>query len=194
MSCRYCGKVFNRAFNLRRHEKEYCPLRDEEKMSQSDSDSQGMHFEDNVSTSSTDESESSMSIENEAETGEETDPWIPLIEEARERSNVDFDEMKESLVNSGLDEQTAENQAYSNILPKLQKELESIYMQRLMWINQLKKDPIHRKIMHTKKGFIENDDFDPQEAMEAAIDKRKFLINRLLKEYSFGEIANDEED
>ena len=41
------------------------------------------------------------------------------------------------------------------------------------------KDPIHRKIMHTKKAFVENDDFDPQEAMEAAIDKRKFFINRI---------------
>ena len=33
--------------------------------------------------------------------------------------------------------------------------------------------------MHTKKGFIENEDFYPQEAMEAAVDKKKFLINRL---------------
>ena len=32
---------------------------------------------------------------------------------------------------------------------------------------------------------MKNDDFDPEEAMEAAIDKRKFLIRRLLKDYSF---------
>ena len=57
-------------------------------------------------------------------------------------------------------------------------------MQRLMWMAQLKNDPIHRKIMQTKNALMKNDDFDPEEAMEAAIDKRKFLIRRLLKDYS----------
>jgi hypothetical protein len=73
------------------------------------------------------------------ETEEEMDPWIPLIEEARQ-SNIAFKEMKESLINSGLDEQSAKDKAYSNILPKLQKELENIYMERLVRMRQLKKD------------------------------------------------------
>ena len=47
-----------------------------------------------------------------------------------------------------------------------------------MWMHEMKKDPVHRKIMQTKREFMENDDFDPQEALEAAIDKRKFLIRR----------------
>ena len=100
----------------------------QEEMCQSGSDSQEIHFENDASTISTYGSESSMSTEREAETEEETNPWIPLIEEARERSKLAFDQMKESLLNSGLDEQSAEDQAYSNILPKLQNELESIYM------------------------------------------------------------------
>ena len=37
-----------------------------------------------------------------------------------------------NLVYSGLDEQTTGGEAYSSILPELQKELESIYLQRLM--------------------------------------------------------------
>ena len=45
-------------------------------------------------------------------------------------------------------------------------------MERLAWMRQLKKDPVHKKIMHTKDELEENDDFDPEEAMEAAIDKR----------------------
>ena len=57
---------------------------------------------------------------------------------------------------------------------------------------QLKKDPVHRKIMQTKDSLVENDDFDPEEAMEAAIDKRKFLIKRLLKDYDFHEENDDE--
>ena len=33
--------------------------------------------------------------------------------------------------------------------------------------------------MQTKNNFVDNDDFDPEEAMEAAVEKRKFLIKRL---------------
>ena len=28
MNCQYCGKIFRRDYNLRRHEDEYCPNRD----------------------------------------------------------------------------------------------------------------------------------------------------------------------
>ena len=31
MSCKFCGKAFNRGFNRRRHENEYCPLKSEER-------------------------------------------------------------------------------------------------------------------------------------------------------------------
>ena len=42
----FCGKQFNRGYNLRRHEEEYCPLRAQERnMSQTDSDSQETDFQ-----------------------------------------------------------------------------------------------------------------------------------------------------
>ena len=160
MSCQFCGKQFNRGYNLRRHEKEDCPLGAQERnMSQADSDSQERDFQDDVSTTSTEVSEISTMTDNESETEEEMDPWIPLIEEAKQRSNIAFEEMKESLINSGLYEQSAKDKAYSNILPKFQKELENIYMERLLLMKQLKKDSVHKKIMHTKDAIVENDDF-----------------------------------
>ncbi len=39
--------------------------------------------------------------------------------------------------------------------------------------------------MQTNDVFVDNDDFDPEEAMEAAVDKRKFLIKNFLKDYTF---------
>ena len=48
--------------------------------------------------------------------------------------------------------------------------------------------------MQTKDAFVNDDDFDPEEAMEAAVNKRKFLINRRLKDYNFTEESDDEED
>jgi hypothetical protein len=84
-------------------------------MSQMDSDSQERDFQDDVSTTSIEVSEISTMTDNESETEEEEiDPWIPLIEEAKQRSNIAFEEMKESLINSGLDEQSAKDKAYSN--------------------------------------------------------------------------------
>ena len=73
----------------------------------------------------------------------------------------------------------------------LQKELESIYMERLWWMKQLENDHVHKKIMQTKDAFVDNDDFVPEEATEAAVDKRKFLIKKLLKDYTFSEDSDD---
>ena len=41
---------------------------------------------------------------------------------------------------------------------------------------------------------MNGDDFHPEETMEAAVNKRKFLIKRRLKDYSFTEDSDDEED
>ena len=169
----------------------YCPLRSQERnISQTDSDSQERDFQDDVSTISTRASESST----DNETEEEMYPWIPLIDEAKQRSNIAFEDMKESLINSCLDEQFAKDRAYSNILPKLQKELENIYMECIVWMRQLKKDPVHKKITHIKDELVENDEFDPEEAMGAAVDKRKFLIRRLLKGYKFDDDDDDDDE
>ena len=48
--------------------------------------------------------------------------------------------------------------------------------------------------MQTSDAFVDSDDFHPEEAMEAVVDKRKFLINILLKNYNFTEGNDDEVD
>ena len=94
-------------------EREYCSLKDRS--------SQEINFENDFSSDFTDKSESLTTTDNESESAEQLDPWIPLIEEAKQRSNIAFEETKESLLNSGLDEESAAKLAYSNILPKLYK-------------------------------------------------------------------------
>ena len=163
MSCKFCGKAFNRGFNLRRHENEYCPLKSE-KREMSETESQTMDSEDDASTTSTHGSESPMTTDSEMETGEEEgeeekDPWMPMVEEAMQKHKAAFEEMKMNYIESGLDKQSADQKAYSDILSKLQKELASIYLQRLQWIQKLKKDPMHKKIMQTKNALVSDDDF-----------------------------------
>ena len=48
--------------------------------------------------------------------------------------------------------------------------------------------------MQTKDAYMKNDHFDAEEATEAAIDKRKFLIRRFLKDHSLSKESNDEDD
>ena len=130
MSCKFCGKAFNRGFNLRRHKNEYCPLKDKEKeMSETESQSS----KDDALSVATDGYESPMTRDSETEE-EEANPWMPMVEEAMQKRKAAFQEMKMNLTQSGLDEETAGETAYSNILPELQKELKSIYLQRLQWI------------------------------------------------------------
>ena len=154
----------------------------------SETESQETDLEDDTSTTSTHWSESPMTSDNETETEEDKE------EEAMQNHRTTFEEIKMNLIHSGLDEQSAIEKAYANILPKIQMELESIYMERLSWMQQLKKDPVHQKIMQTRDSFVDSDDFDPDESMEAAVNKRKFLIKRLLKDYSFTEKNNDKDE
>ena len=46
----------------------------------------------------------------------------------------------------------------------------------------VKKDPIHRKIMATRDDYVNNNMFDPDKAIAAAVKKRKFLLKRLLED------------
>ena len=113
----------------------------------SETESQGTDFEDDASTTSTHESEIPMTSDNETKTEKDKDPWMPMVEEAMQNHRTALEEIKMNLIHSGLDEKSAIEKTYANILPKIQKELESIYMERLLWMQQLKKDPIHQKIM-----------------------------------------------
>jgi hypothetical protein len=61
-------------------------------------------------------------------------------------------------------------------------------------MKQLENDPVHKKIMQTKDAFVDNDDFDQEEAMEAAVDKRKFLIKKLLKDYTFTDDSDSDDE
>ena len=109
MSCKFCGKAFNRGFNLRRHENEYCPLKSEEREM---SETENQSSEDDASSVATDGSQSSMTGDSETEE-EEPDPWMPMVEEAMQKHKAAFQEMKMNLTQSGLDEETAGETAYS---------------------------------------------------------------------------------
>ena len=143
--------------------------------------------------SSEEDAESSEEI-NDSDESKEEDPWEVLIHEAAMELRTKHNELVQSLQNGGLSEIDAKNQAFSEILPDLRKKLGNIYLDRLKWMTQMKRDPMHRKIMKTKDVFVDEDDFDPDEALTAAIKKRKFLLERLLEDRQYFPDSNEDDD
>ena len=114
------------------------------------------------------------------ENEDETDARASLKMEAMTKNVPEFQELTETFTADGLEEKEARDKAYLTILPKLRKDLQSIYLNRLLWIPQMKNDPIHKQIMKTKGAFANDDNFDPEEALGAAVDKRKFQMKGLF--------------
>ena len=148
-----------------------------EEASNSEEESNSEENEDSEGEDSCEESEDSEGVDS-----DEDDPWGELIDEAATELRTEYEAHVESLKNDGISEIDAKTQAFSEILPKLRKELGNVYSDRLEWMAQMKNDPVHKKIMETRKRLIEDDSFDKEEALTAAINKRKFLLERLLKE------------
>ena len=120
-------------------------------------------------TTASNEGESS---EETNDSDEEADPWRALIDEATAELHTKHIELVQSFENEGFSKIDAKKQAFAAILPELRKELGNVYMDRLQWMSQLKRDPVHRKIMKTRDAFVAEDEFDPDEALVAAVKER----------------------
>ena len=127
---------------------------------------------------SSEDEQSSITTENSSE--EEIDPWSTLINDAASKVRDQYEDILQALLMEGQSE--AKQEAFAQILPVFQKELADVYMNNLAWMKALRKDPIHKKVMATRDDYVNNDMFDQDEAIAAAVDQRKFLLKRLLED------------
>ncbi|XP_044168193.1 nonsense-mediated mRNA decay protein 2-like [Acropora millepora] len=109
---------------------------------------------------------------------DEVNPWDKLREEAINDLNSAWEEEVQENLHQGLQKDDAEIQASHRLLPVYRKKLRHLYLQHLRWYHDLKTDPVHKKVMKTLRSFMEEMDYT--EAVEAAISKRKYLLNSLL--------------
>ena len=64
---------------------------------------------------------------------------------------------------------------------RLQKLFRKYYMNVILWFRDLEQHPIHRKVMKTAQELRNGpDNYDYKESLEAAMDQRKHLLNRLV--------------
>ena len=211
-TCSHCGKYFSRGYNLQRHMDNSCPMlsnsnednieysedtyekpehkydEEMEEDSQTDedvSDDENEEHNDDDDDMSDSDSQDSENIEESV--------WSPIIEEAKARHHQGYEELVQKLLNDGFEEETARSKAYHHILSQLQREARHIYLNKLKWIREMRKDPINRKVMETKQSFMDEDEFDGEEALEAAVKKRKFLLNRIFED-DVGYDTDDEDN
>ena len=218
--CQFCRRSFSRKFNRDRHENQGCHKRQEEEMTSQDKTYDGYvtsfdqdntdehdedtqdDYDDDVDDNVDDQDE--MEDEEEEFSDEEdstsaaedddTDPWDKLREEAVNDLNTTWEEQVEQYITQGLQKDDAELQASSLLLPAYRKRLRIFYLQYLKWFHALKTDPVHKKVMTTLRRFMDDDGMDFAEAAEAAISKRKYLLNRLIEyEDDYKENLSDNE-
>ena len=122
MSCQYCGKIFWRDYNLRRHEDEYCPDQDNDgkdcsppkksraadKASISSNESMGTHAShDDDDEDTVDKSSSENSFD------EKNDPWNTLINEVVSKGWDQYKEILQYLLMEGQDKSKANEDLFA---------------------------------------------------------------------------------
>jgi hypothetical protein len=90
----------------------------------------------------------------------ESDPWVPSKAEASRRNLTEFNELTQSFTGDDLEEEEGTKQRIFSNSTKASKR--NVYMEYLIWIRQLKRDPIPKKIMETWDVFVNDDNFDQE--------------------------------
>ena len=111
--------------------------------------------------------------------------------ETQERHEVQLDGLVDEYKRNGDSENVAHLKAQNALLPLYRKELRKVLLEYLQWIRAMKKDYTFQKVVETQKDLKDTDGFDWLESTELAIDKRKFLLNRLFVEQP---IPQDEDE
>ena len=83
---------------------------------------------------------------------------------------------------NGDSENVAHLKAQNALLSLYRIELRKVLLEYLQWMRAMKKDYTFQKVMETQKDLKDAHGFDWLELTELAIDKQKFVLNRLFME------------
>ena len=107
--------------------------------------------------------------------------WSRIHDEDEKRHETQLNALINEYEGDGDSENVACVKAENALLPVYRKELRKVLLENLQWMRAMKKDPTFKKVMETQKELKDTEGFDWLESTELAIDKRKFLLNRLYE-------------
>ena len=108
-------------------------------------------------------------------------PWLRILDEAEKRHETRLNALINEYEGNRDSENVARVKAENALLPVYRKELRKVLLENLQWMRAMKKDPTFKKVIETQKELKDTEGFDWLESTELAIDKRKFLLNRLYQ-------------
>jgi len=122
------------------------------------------------------------------------DPWEVFRDRVKALKLKDFNHVMKTLRKEGLGKKRASVRAYNEFLPELRKALRQVYIDHLKWVHVLREDPVHEAILETRKKFQEENEMDYNEAVEAAVNQRKYLLNRVFQPMEEPDTADEDEE
>ena len=142
-------------------------------------------------------------VDDDVESGNEEDQDEEEEDQDENEEEDEGDENDDGDENGEDDEKTIWEMYYDDIprlktLPEQRKFVEGRYINDFNYYNQFRRDPIHKKIMATKRKFLDDADEDEElgdyEALKLAIAKRQHLIQEASNLESEEEAEDEEED
>ena len=109
--------------------------------------------------------------------------WVEDIDYSEEETMEEADESEEEDEEKRSDEESTTMNIWELIVNESiyrERSITELYKEKVLFSKFLKKDDTHKSIMHTLKKAQEEEDMDFHEALNYAVDKRKFLIQRKM--------------
>ena len=104
-----------------------------------------------------------------------------MLTAAWEDISPSYKKAKQAYLDKGDDPGKASDKAYGDSKVKLLNKMANIFLNGLAWARRMYKDSTYRKLKKSVRVVQEREEFDDQEAMEYALRKRRFLLERILR-------------
>ena len=112
------------------------------------------------------------SIENYEESQEEdSNPWEFILNEVYQK----MDPIRDASV-----DKTMQANVYDALMPEYTRKLMKICIKYLRLLKSLQRNSTHRKIWKTMEHLVEQEGYNEDESIDAAVNQRKFLLQRML--------------
>ena len=200
-TCTICKQSFYKPYNLRRHISQFHPEKPTlklERMSRNNFYNQqhgaGKPLESDEEDEMDDEKIGSDGESDSENDTSDVDGDGDDDEDDEQDENWVFDRMLDADENNDDDTMTPS-------IKERQKMFKKRYADFLIWLHYLKRNPTHKKIMETVKDLQDGPlEYDREEAIQNAIEQRKFLLDRIVQDRKCraddrdGDDDNDEDD
>jgi len=126
---------------------------------------------------------------------ESYDPWESVVQKAFDKCAEQFEDEVTKLVHrEDISQTEARSHVYNEMRSKYRKAMITVFTNRMVWFDALRKHPIYKTIKKTATNLIDLDDYSSDEAWKSAIGQRKFLFDTILEEYYPPEMESEDDE